>query len=160
MYPFSLVSSLPPAKSPFAENQIASPQALFNCGLGEAAIVLLVLISSSPRKHLISFLESVLDFEGHDNFATLLSKIFRVGLSILGNEAFPKTWLNVNILAHKVLLKIMDPVAVLLMKEYIPDQKETYQFNYNLWREGFSLILRLLSSDQLVIEEFSPQVSY
>jgi dedicator of cytokinesis protein 3 len=132
----------------------------FNCGLGEAAIVLLVLVSSSPRKHLVGFLESILEIEGHDNFAILLSKIFKVGLSILGNEAFPKTWLNVNILAHKVLLKIMDPIAILLMKEFIPDQKETYNFNSNLWRDGFSLLLKLLSSDQLVIEEFSPQVSF
>lgn len=160
-YPFSLIASLPSNKSPLMGTHVASPpQGLFNCGSGEASIVFLVLILSSPRKHLIGFLEGILEIEGQDNFAALLSKIFKVGLSILNNDAFPKTWLNVNILAHKVLLKIMDPIAVLLMKQFIPDQKEAYQFNSNLWRDGFSLLLRLLSSDQLVIEEFSPQVSH
>lgn len=153
-YPFSLVSSFPPTKS----SGTSHAPLVFNGGLGEAAIVLLVLILSSPRKHLIGFLEGILEIEGQDKFASLLSKIFKVGLSILQNDAFPKTWLNVNILVHKVLLKIIDPVAVLLMKHFIPDQKEAYQFNSNLWRDGFQLLLKLLSSDQLVIEEFSPQV--
>ncbi|KIM29799.1 hypothetical protein M408DRAFT_328621 [Serendipita vermifera MAFF 305830] len=151
-YPFSLVSSLPPTKGSGVQSQL-----VFNCGLGEAAIVLLVLILSSPRKHLIGFLEGIQEIEGQDKFAALLSKIFKVGLSILQNDAFPKTWLNVNILVHKVLLKIIDPISVLLMKHFIPDQKEAYQFNSNLWRDGFQLLLKLLSSDQLVIEEFSPQ---
>jgi hypothetical protein len=111
------------------------------------------------RRLEIGFLEGILEIEGQDKFATLLSKIFKVGLSILHNDAFPKSWLNVNILVHKVLLKIIDPVALLLMKHFIPDQKEAYQFNSNLWRDGFALLLKLLSSDQLVIEEFSPQVS-
>jgi len=157
-YPFSLISSLPPHKTANNSSQAALPQLIFNCGLGEAAIVLLVLILSSPRKHLIGFLEGILEIEGQDKFASLLSKIFKVGLSILNSDAFPKTWLNVNILAHKVLLKIIDPVAFLLMKHFIPDQKEAYHFNSNLWRDGFALLLKLLSSDQLVIEEFSPQV--
>jgi dedicator of cytokinesis protein 3 len=159
-YPFSLVSSLPAPKSPNNSSQLTLTQLIFNCGLGEAAIVLLVLILSSPRKHLIGFLEGILEIEGQDKFANLLSKIFKVGLSILNNDAFPKTWLNVNILVHKVLLKIIDPVALLLMKHFIPDQKEAYHFNSNLWRDGFALLLKLLSSDQLVIEEFSPQVSW
>ncbi|KAG8760434.1 hypothetical protein FRC14_003131 [Serendipita sp. 396] len=153
-YPFSLISSLPP--NPKSSSQATGIQ-VFNCGLGEAAIVLLALILSSPRKHLIGFLEGILEIEGQENFSSLLSKIFKVGFSILNNDAFPKSWLNVNILAHKVLLKITDPISVLLMKHFIPDQKEAYQFNSNLWREGFTLLLKLLSSDQLVIEEFSPQ---
>jgi hypothetical protein len=158
-YPFSLISSLPPTKSTPLGTQLGTPQPVFNCSLGEAAIVLLVLILSAPRKHLISFLEGSLEIEGHDNFATLLSKIFKVGFSILNNDAFPKSWLNVNILAHKVLLKIMEPISILLMKHFIPEQKEAYHFDTTLWRDGFALLLKLLSSDQLVIEEFSPQVS-
>lgn len=154
-YPFSLISSLPVNNG--SDASPGAPIQVFNCSLGEAAIVFLVLILSSPRKHLIGFLEGILEIEGQDNFANLLTKIFRTGLSILSNEAFPKSWLNVNILAHKVLLKISDPISILLMKHFIPDQKEAYQFNSNLWRDGFALILKLLSSDQLVIEEFSPQ---
>ncbi len=78
--------------------------------------------------------------------------------SILDNDAWPGNWLNVNIIAHKVLIKMMDAVAVLLEKHFIPSDDATFQFNTELWREAFQVLLKLLSSDQLVIEEFSPQV--
>lgn len=120
-------------------------------------MVILTLILSSPRKHIVSFLEVSFEIEGKDNFSQLLNKIFRVGISILTNEAFPKTWLNVNILAHQVFLKLFEPIAALMIKHFVPEQKFAYQFNSALWRDGFYLLLKLLSSDQLVIEEFSPQ---
>lgn len=118
----------------------------------------LVLVLSSPRKHVLNFLESSLEIEGRDNFATLLSQFFKVSTSILDNDAFPSSWLNVNILAHIVLIKMMDPVASLLERDFIPDQDATFSFDARLWREGFYMLLKLLSSEQLVIEEFSPQV--
>ena len=120
-------------------------------------MVILTLILSSPRTHIVSFLEVSFEIEGKDNFSQFLNKIFRVGISILTNEAFPKTWLNVNILAHQVFLKLFEPIAALMIRHFIPEQKFAYQFNSALWRDGFYLLLKLLSSDQLVIEEFSPQ---
>jgi dedicator of cytokinesis protein 3 len=131
---------------------------LFNPGLGETAIVFLVLVLSSPKKHILNFLESSLDIEGRDRFVALLSQFFKSATSILENDAFPKTWLNVNILGHKVLMKMMDPIATILEKEFIPAHESGSKFDSNLWREGFYMLLKLLSSDQLVIEEFSPQV--
>lgn len=133
--------------------------AVFNPGLGETAIVFLVLILSSPTKDILNFLESSLEIEGKDKFVVLLSQFFKAATSILENDAFPKSWLNVNILAHKVLLKMMDPVATLLEREFIPDPETEHQFDSTLWKEGFYMLLQLLSSEQLVIEEFSPQVS-
>jgi dedicator of cytokinesis protein 3 len=154
-YPFSLVANTPPNKNPFSSQPVL--QGVFNCALGETAMVILTLILSSPRKHIVSFLEVSFEIEGKDNFAQLLNKIFKVGISILTNEAFSKTWLNVNILAHQVFLKLFEPIALLMIKHFVPEQKSAYQFNSALWRDGFYLLLKLLSSDQLVIEEFSPQ---
>ncbi|EEB95419.1 hypothetical protein MPER_05616, partial [Moniliophthora perniciosa FA553] len=87
----------------------------------------------------------------------LLSNFFKIATSILDNDAFPKTWLNVNILSLKVLVKMLDPVSTLLVKEFIPPQENESQFDPQLWREAFYMLLKLLSSDKLVIEEFSPQ---
>lgn len=159
-YPFSLVAFLPNAhRTTTAQaNLTTAGNVIFNPGLGETAIVFLVLVLSSPKKHILDFLESGLEIEGRDNFATLLSQFFRVSSSILDNDAFPSNWLNVNILAHKALIKMMDPVATLLEREFIPEQDGGYQFDSNLWREAFYMLLKLLSSEQLVIEEFSPQV--
>ncbi|KAJ6499427.1 C2 domain in Dock180 and Zizimin proteins-domain-containing protein [Mycena sanguinolenta] len=156
-YPFSLLVQLPEnlrspptPGTPNAENT-------FNPGLGETATVFLVLILSSPTKHILNFLELSLDIEGRDRFVALLFQFFKVASSILENDAFPKTWLNINVLAHKVLIKMMEPIAAVMEKEFIPAQQDQAQFNAHLWREGFSMFLKLLSSDQLVIEEFSPQ---
>ncbi|KZT43476.1 hypothetical protein SISSUDRAFT_1039891 [Sistotremastrum suecicum HHB10207 ss-3] len=147
-YPFSLIARHS-GKDPV--------QPFFDCGLGETATVILVLIHSVTQPHLMSFLDGYLEVEGKENLAVLLSRFFDVSLSILLNEAFPGSWLNINILAHKVFLKIMDPISTLLRSHYLPEPGSTEQFNAPLWREAFAMLLKLLSSDQLVIEEFSPQ---
>ena len=161
-YPFSLFALAPSSDRGVstATNSSQSIQgALFNCSLAEIAVVFLVLVLSSPKKDILNFLEASLEIEGKENFANLISGFFKVGCSILDNEAFPSNWLNVNILAHKVLIKMADPVAKLLERDFIPEQDETEQFNATLWKEALYMLLKLLSSEQLVIEEFSPQVS-
>jgi dedicator of cytokinesis protein 3 len=131
---------------------------MFNPALGETAVVFLVLILALPVKDIFIYLETTLMIEGRERFISLLSQLFKVATSILDSEAFPRTWLNINILAHKVLVKLMEPVATILEKDFIPPQEQESDFDSNLWRECFYMLLRLLSSDQLVIEEFSPQV--
>lgn len=139
-------------------SNVAEEPDVFNPGLGETAIVFLALILSAPTKHIYNFLESSYDIEGKDNFATLLMQFFKVATSILDNDAWPSTWLNVNILAHKVLIKMMDPVATLLKGIFIPPPSAYSQFKSDLWRDAFHMLFKLLSSDQLVIEDFTAQV--
>jgi dedicator of cytokinesis protein 3 len=157
-YPFSLVANLPKASGTSLKAP-APNEALFYPALGETAIVFLVLVLSSPRKYILNFLESSLEIEGKDKFVGLLHQFFKTAISILDNEAFPKNWLNVNILAHKVLVKMMDSVATIMERDFIPDHDSESPFDSVLWKEGFFMLLKLLSSDQLVIEEFTPQVS-
>jgi hypothetical protein len=160
-YPFSLVASFPPVAKPAQLPDAANEQpTLFNCPLAETAVVFLTLVLSSPRSHLSNFLGTTLDIEGKDNFVLLLSKFFKMATSVLNNEAWPKNWLNLDVLAHKVLLKMVDPIASLLIQDFVPEQESSFEFNANLWREAFHMLLKLLSSDQLVIEDFSSQVSF
>ncbi|KAL5528219.1 DCK1 [Sanghuangporus sanghuang] len=159
-YPFSLFAHAPSTDRDVSSAAASSQSVqgvVFNCTLAEIAVVFLVLVLSSPKKDIINFLEASLEIEGKDNFASLISGLFKVSCSILDNEAFPSNWLNVNILAHKVLVKMVDPVAKILVRDFIPDQEEAYHFDNNLWREALYMLLKLLSSEQLVIEEFSPQ---
>ncbi|KAG2364374.1 hypothetical protein BDR07DRAFT_1401549 [Suillus spraguei] len=137
-YPFSLMALLPNAPRNATSTSLThEDNLLFNPGLGETAIVLLSLVLSAPTKHIYNFLESSYDIEGKENFAILLTQFFKVAISILENDPFPSNWLNVNILTHKVLIKMMDPAE--------------------LWKDAFFMLLKLLSSEQLVIEDFSPQ---
>ncbi|PFH51985.1 hypothetical protein AMATHDRAFT_74495 [Amanita thiersii Skay4041] len=157
-YPFTLLSYLPDAqKTQSGLPSNSDSESLFSPGLGEISVVLLVLILSSPTHHILDFLQSSLDIEGRERFLAFLSQFFKVAISILENNSFPKTWLNVNILAHKVLMKMMEPITRILQKEFIPPQDSEAQFNAALWKECLYMLLLLLSSDQLVIEEFSPQ---
>ncbi|KAF9071101.1 hypothetical protein BDP27DRAFT_1505129 [Rhodocollybia butyracea] len=153
-YPFTLLAYLP--SNPSSRHFTGGGQ-IFNTGLAETAVVLLVLILSSQTKAISEFLESSLDIEGRDRFITLLSHFFKVSASILDNECFPKTWLNINILAHQVFVKMMGPVSDLLSQEFIPLQESEATFDPSLWKEAFTMLLKLLSSEQLCIEEFSPQ---
>ncbi|KAG1719426.1 hypothetical protein EDD22DRAFT_1029373 [Suillus occidentalis] len=86
-----------------------------------------------------------------------LQIFFKVATSILENDAFPSNWLNVNILTHKVSIKMMDPIATLLKRIFIPPPSASHQFKAELWKDAFFMLLKLLSSEQLVIEDFSPQ---
>ena len=155
-YPFSLATQGPKANPTASGSLDVKPEV--SPGLGEGAIVILVLILSAPKKHIVGFLESILEIEGRDHLAALLLQFFKVAASILNNEAFPKNWLNVNILAHRVLLKMMDPIATMFEREFIPDEASGRPFDSSLWKECFHVLLKLLSSEHLVIEEFSPQV--
>ena len=121
-------------------------------------MVFLVLGLSASKNLFTAFLQGIWDIEGRDKLSTLLSQIFRVGASIISNDAFPENWLNVNVLAHKVLIKIMDPIASFLEREYV--SKDQTDLDVTLWRGAFTLLLKLLSSQHLTIEEFSPQVSH
>ena len=118
----------------------------------------MVLVLSAPKRHIVAFFEGVLEIEGQEHLAALLMQFFKVSGSVLSNEAFPKNWLNVNILAHRVLLKVMDPIATMFERSFVPDETSKRPFNAPLWKECFHVLLRLLSSEHLVIEEFSPQV--
>jgi len=155
-YPFSLLSHLPKWSSNGSSSGDIS--SMFYPGVGETAMIFLVLLSVTSKKQLLDFLESSFEIEGRDNFSKMLISIFQVASSILDNEAFPGGWLNVNILAHKVLIRFWDPVTTILEREFIPGPDGGFEFDKTLWTEGFHMLLKLLSSEQLVIEDFSPQV--
>lgn len=128
-----------------------------NCGLGEISAVLIVLVMLSPVKHLSSFLDEHLDLEGSDRTSKFLQDFSDVTSSILLNEAYPSSWLNCNILAHQMVLKMADPLAALLMRDFIPAPEDSLTFNIDLWRSCLNMLVTLLCSDQLIIEKFKPQ---
>lgn len=163
-YPFPLIAKRPEgaANGPKQQNTLrrnkrSDRNEFLNCGLGEIAAVLSMLVMLSPRKHLAGFLEELLDLEGPEKLAAFLGDFFEVATSILLNGAFPANWLNINILAHQMVLKMADPLAALMVRDFIPPAEESHLFNTDLWRACLHMLLTLLSSEQLVIEQFKPQ---
>lgn len=162
-YPFPLIAKRPeghPALSPTSRSRRFRQGDRFeflNCGLGEIAAILTMLVMLSPRKHLAGFLEEQLDLEGPERLAKFLNDFFDVATSILVNEAYPSSWLSINILAHQMVLKMADPLAALMVRDFIPPAEESNTFDTNLWKSCLNMLLTLLSSEQLVIEQFKPQ---
>lgn len=141
-------------------NDMDEDRATLRSGLGEIACVFLVLVSLAPRKIFVNFLESSLEIEGKENFARQLNQIFHISKSILANDAYPTNWLNINIFAHRVLVNMLDPISEILEREFIPPQstqEASLYFDTSLWKDFFETVLKLLSSPQLLIEDFSPQ---
>lgn len=162
-YPFPLVARRPQGNASIVSgpssrrNRRRDRTEFLNCGLVEISAVLMVLIVLSPRKHLSSFLEEERDIGGDERVSKILFDFFEVATSILSYEAFPSTWLNLNIFSHQMVLKMADPLASVMVRHFIPSAEQSETFNTTLWRSCFMMLLTLLSSDQLVIEQFKPQ---
>ncbi|KDN50840.1 hypothetical protein K437DRAFT_273050 [Tilletiaria anomala UBC 951] len=164
-YPFPLLAKSPAGQAPpimtasSRRNRRRPKLEFLNCGLAEIAAVLNVLLMLSPRKHLASFLDEQLDLEGPEATATFLHNYFDTATSLLHNDAYPSTWLNFNVLTHQMVLKMIDPAAKLLIRVFIPTApaQSPDSFDTELWMAGLNTLLTLLSSSQLVIEDFKPQ---
>lgn len=157
-YPFTLVANGTTTSKTTVNGVTHEIPDLFNCGLGETAVVLLVMILASTPKDLNNFFELTLDIEGPANLTRLLASMLTIATSILNNDAFPNKWLNINVLAHVTLLKLAEPIGAMMVRNYVPPQGSAEEFDANLWFDYLHMLLKLLSSEHLVIEEFSPQV--
>ncbi|GAA5903536.1 hypothetical protein JCM5296_006854 [Sporobolomyces johnsonii] len=163
-YPISLLSypaeyarrqSAGGADAPSQDDKESWPT--LRTGVGEVACVFIALILLAPRKIFVNWLESTLEIEGKDTFARQLAQMFRVSRSILKNDAFPADWLNITVLAHRVVIKLVEPISDILVRDFVPPASVSFTFNTGLWRDFFNMLLTLLASPQLLIEDFSPQ---
>lgn len=116
---------------------------------GELTAVLLSLFQMARPTVLTTFLDATLEVEGQDHFTRLLSDLFRFEKTVVEGDAFPGTWLNFNLLAHRVVLKITEVMAPLMQRHYIPASDSTYLFNFPLWREYLEALLALLKVSKL-----------
>ena len=156
-YPFSILVFPPSsARSASASAGTVKEPTLRHAG-GEVGCVIVVMLLLAPPSILRNYLDGVLEVEGADSFARAASSLCRVGVSLLENKAWPADWLNLNVLAHSVLLKLSLALADVLERTFVPEADRSFAFDFALWKDAFALLLRLLASDQLCIEDFSPQ---
>ena len=114
------------------------------------------MLHVSPSTIFANYLQSTVEVEGLENTARSLGQLFRFGTAQLEYEAFPPSWLSVSMLAHKCISRLAGPAANVLIQHYVPSQADAATFNTGLWRDFFEMLLRLLASPSLLIEDFSP----
>ncbi|TIA88831.1 hypothetical protein E3P99_02368 [Wallemia hederae] len=171
-YPFSLLSELPQSLTSSTTNASTSLSLArnnhFNCGLGEIASVILVMIQLLPPKLILDFLTEHGEVEGEKNQTRFLTNIFSFSIGVLDYKdsgideklipcPYPKSWLNISLFAHRMVLKLGKAVSYIMERQYVPSLDLAGNFNRNLWRVCFEMYIRLLASKQLVIEEHTPQ---
>ncbi|PLW31687.1 hypothetical protein PCASD_10913 [Puccinia coronata f. sp. avenae] len=195
-YPFLLLNSLPPKPNLHSSHPMGNPNDPNNHAyggqqnspptvqnaLGEIAVVMITMIMLAPTRMLKNHFELMLEVEGKVNFGKFLSKIFKAFYSILKNVSFPSNWLNMNVISHKAILKLLEVVSKILQREFIPASFQEHEqtkrltklkragqlsedqegsgkerFDSNLWSDFFVLNHGLLSSKLLIIEEYPPQ---
>lgn len=92
-----------------------------------------------------------------DEMTILLDDILHVHLSILQCEAFPSNWLSVHIYHHKSTMKTLQYVAEILTQSFLPDPDNAEDYNTDLWKSFFTVLLKLVGSDALALETFPEQ---
>lgn len=92
-----------------------------------------------------------------DEMAPLLEDLLQVHLSILQCEAFPANWLSVHIYHHKSTMKTLQYVAEILTNSFLPHPDDAEDYNTDLWKAFFTVLLKLVGSDALALETFPEQ---
>ena len=161
-YPFALVSDLPPL-SLFERHQEADVDGLsdsgtFNCGLVESAIVIFTLVLAAPRTNLFRYLTEILELEGTDTCAAILTSLFEFGKSVMRFDAFPRQWLTLSLMCLSAINRLMDPIAELLEREvFIPPVRDADTFDVQLWTRCFELLCDLCGSEELALTDQTQQ---
>ena len=117
-----------------------------------------VLVELSAILSTISTLPNGMQLElAEDEMATLLEDTLQVHLSILQCEAFPSDWLSVHIYHHKSTMKTLEYLAGILLDSFLPHPDDAENYNTELWKVFFTVLLKLVGSDALALETFPEQ---
>jgi hypothetical protein len=117
-----------------------------------------VLVELSAILSAISTLPNGMQLElAEDDMATLLEDTLHVHLSILQCQAFPSDWLSVHIYHHKSTMKTLEYLAGILLDSFLPHPDDAENYNTELWKVFFTVLLKLVGSDALALETFPEQ---
>ncbi len=85
--------------------------------------------------------------------------ILLMQLSILNNDAFPKSWLSLHVAHHRWATTILQELSEIMVKNFVPpsDAEGVFAFPGKLWKLFFKTLLAIITSDALAIETFGPQ---
>jgi dedicator of cytokinesis protein 3 len=122
----------------------------FNEALLELAALMSTISTAAPPD------ARVMSFQDQD-LMTYIVSVMEVQRSLLESEAFPESWLSLNIYHHRSAMKILEYVSRILMQSFLPDPEHAESFSMELWRAFFMTLLKLVGSETLALETFPEQ---
>ncbi|KAH9815335.1 putative DOCK family protein [Teratosphaeria destructans] len=91
----------------------------------------------------------------------VLMQALKVGQSVLGGEAFPRSWLSLHVSHHRfamtALTRIAEVLIDLLPDVYAPDTESALEFDTVIWRTFFDTLCLAVTSPALAMETFPEQ---
>ncbi|BGP02104.1 Deoxycytidine kinase 1 [Rhodotorula toruloides] len=155
-YPFPLLARSPTTGAGAAPSGSVTGRYI-QPAVGEAVCTVLALIHLASPQTLIGWLDSLREVEGPDKLADLLSQICRLAMSTMEHDRLPETWLTFGLFAHRTAFKFAEAVDIVVRRHFLPPEDAAFSFRTVLWEDYLSMVLSLVSSPQLTIENFSPQ---
>lgn len=188
-YPFS--SS--PMVKPNTKSSALDLTPLVSSGLLDLSIIILELFNVTPAHELKEYLINMIEEQGARRTSMIIREICRVCLAILLGEGLtndcddevlqgldpsvfkkiaaarciPRNWLNLQMVAHQVVItSILVPISELIDEDYFPlEPKANSQFELDLgnnttidlWQTLLRTALSVVSSPELEISRFLPQ---
>ena len=145
----SSLSLLFPNAYPFISKPTNTDDSFDEALMELAALMSNISTAAPPRANSMNF--------QNQDLMTYIVSVMEVQRSLLESEAFPETWLSLNIYHHRSAMKILEYVSGILMQSFLPDPEHAEDFSMELWRAFFMTLLKLVGSDTLALETFPEQ---
>ncbi|KAF2089858.1 hypothetical protein K490DRAFT_36278, partial [Saccharata proteae CBS 121410] len=141
------LSLLFPTSYPFPSRQTTT-----NAEFDEALVEILAVLAATTNLPI-----SIHPDLPKEELSGFLFNSLQVYISSLEGEAFPNSWLSVNIYHHRSTMKTLEKLCGILIDCFLPHPDDAEQFNTDLWRAFFDALLKLVGSDALALETFPEQ---
>lgn len=91
----------------------------------------------------------------------VLMQALKVGQSVLGCEAFPRSWVSLHVSHHRFAMSALERISEVLVDSlpdvFAPDAAEAIEFDTGIWRTFFETLFAAVSSPALAMETFPEQ---
>ncbi|KAK5136882.1 hypothetical protein LTR08_001804 [Meristemomyces frigidus] len=91
----------------------------------------------------------------------VLMEALKVGQSVLGCEAFPRSWVSLHVSHHRFAMGALERISEVLIDSlpdvFAPDAAEAIEFDTEIWRTFFETLFAAVSSSALAMETFPEQ---
>ncbi|KAI4203250.1 MAG: hypothetical protein LQ350_001947 [Teloschistes chrysophthalmus] len=145
--PRATLEFLFPRSYPFPSQPVSTPERF-----DEALMELAALLGHCPG----AMLNQVLTGLG-PNTAETISATLDVLSSILRKEAFPNLWISLLLYHHHVVLQTLESIHQVMAVKYLPSPDDADDFDTALWSKYFTLLIQLVGSETLTLENFAEQ---
>ncbi|KAK3112148.1 Deoxycytidine kinase 1 [Teratosphaeriaceae sp. CCFEE 6253] len=91
----------------------------------------------------------------------VLMQALKVGQSVLGCEAFPRSWVSLHVSHHRFAMTALERISEVLLDalpdNFAPNVEEAMDFDTEIWRAFFDTLFSAVSSPALAMETFPEQ---